>query len=122
MADGPKIIEQKYTRILSAWKNLAPDKTFGGLTVAQFEAQIDKSIAPRQRIATLDNELRHEQAIREAEDRETLKFCDLIVKSVVGDIEYGDNSVLYETMGYVRKSNRKSGLTRKRNSTETVNP
>jgi hypothetical protein len=114
MAAGPKLIEEKYKRILSAWKNLATDKTFGGITIEQFEAQIEKSNSHRQRIDILDHEMKDAQASREAEDRETLKTCDLIVKNVLADLEYGDDSVLYEKMGYIRRSDRKSGLIRKK--------
>lgn len=37
----------------------------------------------------------------------------MAVKGVVADPNFGDNSALYEAMGYIRKSDRKSGLTRK---------
>lgn len=36
-----------------------------------------------------------------------------MVASVVGTREFGSDSDLYEQMGYKRKSERKSGLTRK---------
>jgi predicted glycosyltransferase len=122
MADSPKVIEEKYNRILNAWKTLAPDKTFGGMTLAQFEAQIAKSNAPRVKIESLDDELKQEQANRETEDTQTLKACDTVVKNVVADPTFGDDSALYEAMGYVRKSNRKSGLTRKKTKNEPGNP
>jgi transcriptional regulator with XRE-family HTH domain len=38
-----------------------------------------------------------------------------VIKGVVGDPNYGDDSNLYEAMGYVRKSERASGLTKKSN-------
>lgn len=37
-----------------------------------------------------------------------------VVKGVVRDTDYGDDSELYEAMGYTRKSERKTGLTRKK--------
>ena len=40
-----------------------------------------------------------------------------VVKGVVGDPAFGDDSDLYEAMGYVRKSERKSGLSRKKKTT-----
>lgn len=118
MADSPKVIEDRYTRILNAWRTLAPDKTFGGMTLAQFETQVGKSDAVREKLDQLDDQLKQEQANRQSEDEKTLKNCDAVVKSVVADPEYGDDSALYEAMGYVRKSERKSGLTRKK--TEAV--
>ena len=38
----------------------------------------------------------------------------LVVNGVVGDPAYGDDSPLYGAMGFVRKSERKSGLTKKK--------
>ena len=38
-----------------------------------------------------------------------------VVNAVKSDPEEGKDSDLYEAMGYVRKSNRSSGLTRRRN-------
>jgi hypothetical protein len=39
-----------------------------------------------------------------------------VVNGVKGDPAFGEDSDLYETMGYVRKSERKSGLTRKKST------
>jgi hypothetical protein len=47
MPKSPKDIEEKMLKVLNAWKTLAPDKTFGAMTAAQFEAQVNKSLAPR---------------------------------------------------------------------------
>ena len=38
----------------------------------------------------------------------------LVVYGVMGNPAYGPDSDLYEAMGYVRKSERKTGLTRKK--------
>ncbi len=40
-----------------------------------------------------------------------------VVKGVVGDPAFGEDCDLYEAMGYVRKSERKSGLSRKKAAT-----
>jgi hypothetical protein len=37
----------------------------------------------------------------------------MVVNGVKGDPNYGDDSDLYDAMGYVRKSAKKSGLTKK---------
>ena len=52
---------------------------------------------------------------RDNADTVTMQMCDAIVKAVIADAEFGDDSALYEALGYVRKSARKSGLTRKKN-------
>jgi hypothetical protein len=49
------------------------------------------------------------------------KFCmdnaDLVTNGVIGDPTEGPDSALYEAFGYVRKSEKKSGLTRKEKTT-----
>lgn len=114
MANSPKEDEEKMQMVLNALKTLAPDKTFGGSTVATFETQVNKSLAPRARLIQIEDEKKQQQALRESEDRITMKQVQLIVNGVLADSEYGDDSALYEAMGYVRKSERASGLTRKK--------
>ena len=85
------------------------------MTLQQYEAQTEKSAAPRTRLDQLEDEKKEQQALRESEDAETMRDVQFIVNGVLADPEYGDNSALYEVMGYVRKSERASGLTRKKN-------
>ena len=72
MPKSPKENEDEMLKILNAWKTLAPDKTFGGITVAQFETQVNKSLAPRRRLEAIDAEIKQQQAFRESEDENTL--------------------------------------------------
>ncbi len=114
MADSPKNIEEKYNRFLNAWTTLAPDKTFGGVTLAEFSAQVGKSNSPRQRLVELDDERTAEETKRDNEDKNSLKLCERVKNGVIADPDFGDDSALYEAFGFVRKSERQSGLTRKK--------
>lgn len=114
MPNSPKEIEEKMLMVLRGWKTIAPTKTFGGKTLAEFEAQVNKSLAPRTRLDDIEDEKRQELAMRENEDGTTMKDVQFIVNGVLADPEFGDDSALYEAMGYIRKSDRKSGLTRKK--------
>lgn len=122
MADTPRENETKYTRFLNSVTTLAPGKTFGGVTLAEFAAQVEKSNAPRQRLVEIADEKMDEEAKRDNEDVNTMKMCERIKNGVVADPDFGDDSALYEALGFVRKSERKSGLTRKKSSTEPVKP
>ena len=116
MADSPKSIEEKIKRMLNAWRTLAPEKSFGGMTLAQFEALAAPSLAARRRIDELDN--RRTEAVTER-DRADVAFnagAQFVVASVIGDPTEGPDSPLYEAFGYTRKSDRKSGLHRKGNN------
>lgn len=118
MPNSPKINEDKMMQVLMAWKTLAPAKSFGGMTLAQFTAQVDKSLAPRKTLEELDDQVKQQQALRDAEDATTMGEISLIVAGVVADPTEGGDSALYESMGYVRKSDKKSGLTRKKKTPE----
>ena len=113
MADSPKDNEEKLDRILNAWKTLASDKSFGGMTVDQFEADIAPSKTVRTQLAENDDQRTHLLNTRADVDEVSLGKAAMVVAGVVGDPNFGPDSSLYEAMGYTRKSERKSGLTRK---------
>jgi hypothetical protein len=122
MPTAPKNNEERLNKILNAWKNLAADKTFGGMTVAQFETEIQPSFAVRGEITDLQNRTTMALNKRTDVDEHSLGKADMVVAGVVGDPNFGPDSSLYEAMGYTRKSERKSGLTRKGGSSPPVAP
>lgn len=114
MALNPKATEEKMTKMLNAWKTLAPDKSFGGMTLEQFERYVNDSLEARVTVSSLDDSRTQAIAMRDNYDNVFLHKAQLVVNGVLADPTEGDDSALYEAMGYVRKANRKSGLTRKR--------
>jgi hypothetical protein len=116
MAPGPKGIEEKIQRMINAWETLAPAKTFGGMTLAQFQSAVQPSQAARDRIEDLEDQRTQAIINRDRADEDSLARIQLVVAGIVGDPTEGPDSALYEAMGYRRKSERKSGLTRKRNT------
>jgi hypothetical protein len=111
----PKNIEEKIERMLNAWRTLAPDKSFGGMTLAQFEAAAAPSKAARQNIVDLNDQLTAAMAARDEADVLLLAKAQLVVAGVLADPTEGADSALYERFGYTRKSARKTGLTRRHN-------
>ncbi len=112
MPDSPKINEEKINTIFNAWKTLAADKSFAGMTVEQFEAAIAPSFTTRQQLEDLDNHRTHLINTRADADEASLAKAAAVVAGVLADPSFGPNSSLYEAMGYRRKSERKSGLHR----------
>ncbi len=103
----------KANQVASAWETLAPTKTFGGMTLEQFKAKTKPSFDLRGQIGVLENQsidLATRCAVADATSNEAAL---LAVNAVKGDPEHGENSALYAAMGYVRKSDRQSGLARK---------
>ena len=111
---SPKDNEQKIDRMLNAWQTLAPAKSFGGMTLAQFEAAAAPSRDARSRIDNLETQLKQEIAARDTADAAFAARAQLVVAGVLADPTEGPDSALYEALGYTRKSERKTGLTRKR--------
>ena len=114
MPSSPKTIEQKIERMLNAWRTLAPEKSFGGMTLAQFEALAAPSLEARRRIAELDNQRAQAAAERDSADEVINARAKLVVNGVLADPTEGPNSALYVAFGYTRESDYKSGLHRTR--------
>ena len=117
---SPKYTEEKIERMLNSWQTLAPDKSFGGMTRAQFQTAAAPSLAARQRIDELEDQLRQAIADRDEADETFNDKAQQVVAGVLADPTEGPDSVLYESFGYTRKSERRSGLTRKGSKKSTA--
>ena len=109
-----KKTEEKIERMLNAWRTLAPDKTFGGMTLAQFQALAAPSAAARQKIDTLEAQLAEAYADRDRADETFETRARQVVAGVLADPTEGDDSALYGALGYTRASEQKTGLTRRK--------
>jgi hypothetical protein len=112
MAQTPKQTQDALKAITSAWETLAPDASFGGMTLAQYKDKIKPSQDARDLVDKLNNQLTAAIDQREKADVVSVEINQKVVKGVVGDPNFGDDCELYDAMGYVRKSERKSGLSR----------
>jgi hypothetical protein len=112
---NPKRVTTQIARIGRAWQELAPNAKFAGYTVDQYNKAIQDSLDSRDTIAGLRTQLTSALARRFDADREASRINELVVNAVKGDPDYGSDSDLYDSMGFVRKSRRKSGLKRNGN-------
>jgi hypothetical protein len=64
-------------------------------------------------MTTLRTKLKGMRASQADVDQAANVLTDLVVNSVKGTPGFGQDSPLYSACGYVRKSDRRSGLTRK---------
>jgi len=122
MPSNPKSNEQKINTILNAWETLAPAKSFGGMTLDQFKAVAAPAQGARARIADLEAQMTQAINDRDAGDVTFLAKAQLVINGVLADPTEGPDSSLYEAMGYTRKSERRSGLTKKSSKAPTGNP
>jgi hypothetical protein len=112
MPNAPKQVEEQLNQVLNAWTTLAANASFGGMTLAEFKTKIQPSLDARNKVNSLNDQLTAAQDARDDADKVTTVLVQKVVKGVVGDPNYGDDSDLYDAMGYVRKSARASGLSR----------
>jgi hypothetical protein len=113
MANNPAEVEKTITDITNAWTSLAPTATFAGMTLVQYQAAVKPSLDARLTIIGLEEQMTDAITNRDKMDVTSEGINQKVVKAVVGDVNYGDDSALYEAMGYIRKSQRKTGLSRK---------
>jgi hypothetical protein len=122
MANNPAEVEQQITDITNAWTSLAPAATFAGMTLPQYIAAVKPSADARTAITGLEEQLTGAMTNRDKMDVVSEGISQKVVKAVVGDVNYGDDSALYEAFGYVRKSQHKTGLTRKSKAAAAKTP
>jgi hypothetical protein len=116
MPSNPQSIATDTNTIINAWTTLAPAASFGGMTLAQYKTKVQPSFDARTQLDTIEAQKTAALDTRDDADAVTSGTNQTVVKGVVGDPNFGDNSNLYEAMGYVRKSERASGLTKKSNA------
>lgn len=107
----------RLNQLVEAWQELGADKTFGGMNLTEFKAKVQPSLDARNDIRDAGTKMTDATTRRQIGDGETLRLIQLVVNSIKGDPTVGDDSALYEAAGYVRRSERKSGLHRNKQRT-----
>ena len=115
---SPNITVEKLNKLVQSWQDLAPDKSFGGMTLAEFKTKVQPSLDARESITDAATKMVDATTRRQLSDAESQQLVQLVVSSIKGDPTVGNDSALYEAAGYVRKSERKSGLARKQKATQ----
>ena len=106
-------IKKRAVKMNDAWKEGAASAEFMGVTQDQLNSNIT-SIETKEQ--TLDDMRAQVKMLEEEISDDYAGLDDTIVdvgNGVRGSKDYGDDSPLYGAMGFVRKSERASGLTRK---------
>jgi hypothetical protein len=80
----------------------------------QYRAEVKPSLDAREQIVTVEDHLRAEYSRRDDADAASAQAMARVVNGGRADPEAGDNSALYEAMGYVRRSARRTGGRRAR--------
>ena len=113
-------IAEKAQRTVSAWQTLRPIKTYAGMTLAQYQGKVQPTLDSQQQVETLRDQLKQARDTRRQSESSSHGLTKLVVNSVKGDPDDGEDSPFYAALGYVQTSARQSGLTRKGQTTPTV--
>jgi hypothetical protein len=109
----PSVVDQIQTLRL-AWRQASPGAVIAGMTLAEFEAATTEPLTTRQEIERLNIQLNSARTKRDIADVAARDLLEVVVSGVKGTPEFGANSVLYGLLGYVRRSERKTGKVRKK--------
>jgi hypothetical protein len=92
------------------------------MTLEEFRTKSAGPITVRAEILALEQKLDGKLAERDLEDAKAGDLVGLVVSCFRGNPDYGPDCELYQALGYVRKSDRKSRLTCKVKSPPTTHP
>ena len=116
---NPQRTHDKFTAVVEAWTKLRPTKSFAGMTLDEFKMAIRPSLEARATIDEAEKTSAAAMVLRDNADAELLPIVQRVVFAVAADKDEGDNGELYKAFGYVRRSERASGLTRSRRKDAT---
>ena len=114
MPYSEKQVSDKIETTIEALETNAKDETFAEMTLAQFKAKVKPSLDARTKIADLRLQLQAAIKTRDESDDVSMVTCALVVNAVRGNVDFGEDSALYKALGYIPKSERRSGLQRKK--------
>jgi hypothetical protein len=109
----------RFSEVTEAWRKMRPNKQFFGYTLEGFLEAAKPFIDAREEIAGLEKQVAHAVSKRDAASGPLLEALQGVVDAVKGDRAEGPNGELYGAMGYIRKSERSTGLVRPRKGAPT---
>lgn len=83
------------------------------MTREQFEIAVAPALEKRKELLDLEKLLEGKRTERAQADKAAREVLELVVNSVKGTPGFGSDCKLYRAFGYVRRSERRSGLSRK---------
>ena len=115
-------VSARRSQFIAAWREYAPEATFDGSTLAQFEAetleQLNVSLLMEAAKAQIAGLMMDRDRAHAAMNRKMV----MVAKAVRGHFAFGEDSKMYRAMGYVPLSERQSGLTQKVKNTIATTP
>ena len=117
---NPGEAEKQIKDAIKAARSMDAKKKVLNLTPAELEAELKQYLETREVVSDLEAKLITARNTRDAQDVEGLDLVNRIVNAIKADETEGEDSPLLETMGYIIKSKRQSGLHRTSPESDTT--
>lgn len=108
-----KRVKEQCGVMYDAWFEGAKSVDFNGISIGTFKAEIDAGDAADDEIEMIEAQLKLKREARDDMYAALDEKRSKVGQGVAGNPDFGNDSPLYGAMGFVRKSERKSGLTKK---------
>jgi hypothetical protein len=114
MKMNPAEVDRRLDQSMHAWESACPGQPFAEMTLEQFKQTRQLCLDAKAKLAAAEAQWQAARKERNTLYESAVEQLQLVVNSVKGHPKYGENSAVYTAMGYVPKSERASGLSRRR--------
>jgi hypothetical protein len=105
---------------MASWLEFAPGATFAGFTLAQFEEASMEPLQVRKTMEAAKTKLAGLKLKRDKAEETLNEKLVLIANSIRGTPEYGQDCELYRSLGFIPKSERKTGTVARKKALKTA--
>lgn len=115
-------VSQRRDQFLIAWEQFAPDAKFAEMTLSEFRTKSEEPLRVRNSIKESKTKLRGLTLERDQSDEVMNNDLVLIAHGIRGDKAFGEDCPFYRALGFVPKSERRSGNRKTKAQAETPPP
>ena len=105
-------LTRKRAQFLASWEEYAQNTSFAGMSLAEFEAKSKEPLDIRKELAATRTKANGLILKRDKADDSLNEDLILIAHAIRADKDFGEDCPLYRSLGFVPKSERKSGRRR----------
>lgn len=117
-----KTVSARRSQFIASWREYAPDETFAGISLEQFEESTLAPLETRARLVEARTKISGLQLERNQADRAMNDTMVIVAHAIRGNPAYGEDGPFYRSLGYIPKSERRSGRSHRTKGDAASNP